>query len=156
MNTGSTVNWNNITIPANATITINSLFYIVGTLAITSGTTTFAGTTGWTCGTLTCSTASTIIVLQASVTYTTTVNVTMLGTAAGLIVMRSSAPTVTRAVWTLQNPATQSMTYVSGQGIDSNAGMTIYTFGGNITTALVPLNWYNGASQGTKAFTFVS
>jgi hypothetical protein len=48
------------------------------------------------------------------------------------------------------------MTYVSGQGIDSNAGMTIYSFGGDIATSLVPLNWGLGASQGTKAFTFVS
>ena len=147
----------NLNIPAGITLTLggSTTTPITGTLAL-SGSATFAGTVGWTCGTLTCSLASSIIILQASVTYTTTTSVTMLGTAAGLIVMRSSAPTVTRAIWTLQNPATQSMTYVSGQGIDSNAGMTIYTFGGNITTALVPLNWYNGASQGTKAFTFVS
>lgn len=147
----------NLNIPAATTLTLggSTTTPITGTLAL-SGSATFAGTIGWTCGTLTCSLASSIIILQASVTYTTTTSVTMLGTAAGLIVMRSSAPTTTYAVWTLQNPATQSMTYVSGQGIDSNAGMTIYTFGGNITTALVPLNWYNGASQGTKAFTFVS
>lgn len=151
------LSWNNITISASATITINSLFYIVGTLAITSGTTTFSGTAGWNCGTLTCSTASTIIVLQSGVTYTTTVNVIMLGTAlAGRITMRSNAPTVSYAIWTLQNPASQSMTYVNGQGIDSRLGMTIYTFGGDILTSLPALNWYNGASQGTKAFTFVS
>ena len=152
------LSWNNITIFASATITINSLFYIVGTLAITSGTTTFTGTAGWTCGTLTCSTASTIIVLQSGVTYTTTTSVTMLGTNAGKITMRSNAPTVSYAIWTLQNPASQSMVYVSATAIDSSLGMTIYSFGGIIgTTAPVPtLNWYNGASQGTKAFTFVS
>ena len=158
VNTTSAVSWNNITIPASATITISSLFYIVGTLAITSGTTTFTGTAGWTCGTLTCSTASTIIVLQSGVTYTTTTSVTMLGTNAGKITMRSNAPTVSYAIWTLQNPASQSMVYVSATAIDSSLGMTIYSFGGIIgTTAPVPtLNWYNGASQGTKAFTFVS
>ena len=150
------VAWNNITVNANVTVTINALFYIVGTLGITSGTTTFAGTAGWTCGTLTCSTASTIIVLQSGVTYTTTTSVTMLGTNAGRITMRSNAPTVSYAIWTLQNPATQSMVYVNAQGIDSNAGMTIYSFQGVILTSLPALNWFNGASQGTKAFTFVS
>jgi hypothetical protein len=150
------LSWNNITISASATITINSLFYIVGTLAITSGTTTFSGTAGWNCGTLTCSTASTIIVLQSGVTYTTTVNAVMLGTNAGRITMRSNAPTVSYAIWTLQNPATQSMVYVNAQGINSNAGMTIYSFQGVILTSLPALNWFNGASQGTKAFTFVN
>jgi hypothetical protein len=48
------------------------------------------------------------------------------------------------------------MVYVNAQGIDSNAGMTIYSFQGVILTSLPALNWYNGASQGTKAFTFVS
>jgi hypothetical protein len=156
VNTTSAVPWNNITIAAGATITISSLFYIVGTLAITSGTTTFTGLAGWNCGTLTCSIASTTIVLQAGITYTTTTNVTMLGTNAGRITMRSNAPTATYAIWTLQNPATQSMVYVNAQGIDSNAGMTIYSFKGVVLTSLPALNWYDGASQGTKAFTFVS
>ena len=152
------LSWNNITISAGATITINSLFYIVGTLAITSGTITFAGTFGWTCGTLTCSTTSSVIVLQSGITYTTTTSVTMLGTNAGKILMRSNAPTTAYAIWTLQNPASQSMTYVSATAIDSSLGMTIYSFGGIISTAApVPtLNWGLGASQGTKAFTFVS
>lgn len=150
------LNWNNITVNNNVTITINALLNITGTLAITSGTTTFAGTFGWNCGTITCSTASTIIVLQSGITYTTTVNAAMLGTNAGRITMRSNAPTVSYAIWTLQNPATQSMVYVNAQGIDSNAGMTIYSFQGVILTSLPALNWFNGASQGTKAFTFVS
>jgi ATP-dependent protease ClpP protease subunit len=81
----------------------------------------------------------------------------MLGTAGtGRITIRSNAPTLTYAIWTLQNPATQSMVYVNGQGVDSNAGMTIYSFGGTITTSLPALNWGIGASQGTKVFTYVS
>jgi hypothetical protein len=70
--------------------------------------------------------------------------------------MRSDAPTATYAIWTLQNPATQSIAYVNAQGIDSNAGMTIYSFKGVVLTSLPALNWYDGASQGTKTFTFVS
>ena len=81
----------------------------------------------------------------------------MLGTAGvGRIIIRSNAPTVSYAIWTLQNPATQSMVYVNGQGVNSNAGMTIYSFGGDVLTSLPALNWYNGASQRTKAFTYVS
>lgn len=150
------VNWYNITTAANTTVTISSLLSITNTLAITSGTTTFTGTAGWTCGAWTCSTAGTIIVLQSGITCTTITNVTMLGTNASRITIRSNAPTVSYAIWTLQNPATQSMVYVNGQGVNSNAGMTIYSFGGDVLTSLPALNWYNGASQGTKAFTYVS
>jgi hypothetical protein len=151
------MSWNNITISNNVVLTINSLLSITGTLSLLA-TATFQGTHGWTCGTLTCSTASSAIVLQSGITYTTTTNVTMLGTNAGKILMRSSAPTTTYAIWTLQNPASQSMTYVSATAIDSSLGMTIYSFGGIISTAApVPtLNWGLGASQGTKTFTFVS
>jgi hypothetical protein len=149
--------------------TINSLSLNIGilqlnsplratTLTITGATMTFTGTAGWTCGTWLYSVTSGTIILQQAITYTTTTSVTMLGTNAGKILMRSSAPTTTYAIWTLQNPASQSMTYVSATAIDSSLGMTIYSFGGIISTAApVPtLNWGLGASQGTKAFTFVS
>lgn len=148
--------------------TINSLVLPAGilqlnsplratTLSIVGIAMRFTGTAGWTCGTWLCSVSAAVITLQAGVTYITTTNVTMLGAAlANRIRIVSSAPTTTYAIWTLQNPASQSMTYVSGQGIDSNAGMTIYSFGGDILTSLPALNWGLGASQGTKAFTFVS
>ena len=149
-------NFFNITIPANGNISISSSLSIVGTLALL-GTTTFTGTAGWTCGTLTCSTPSAIITLQQAITYITTTNVIMLGTNAGKILMRSSdliIPYVS-AIWTLVNtPATQSMVYVSATAIDSSAGMTIWSFGGIID--LSTQNWALGASQGTKAFTYVS
>ena len=148
--------------------TINSLVLPAGILQLNSplrattltlvGTTmTFTGTAGWTCGTWLYSVLGGVIVLQSGITYTTTTNVVMLGAAGvGRITMRSNAPTATYAIWTLQNPATQSMVYVNGQGIDSSAGMTIWSFGGDITTSLPALNWGLGAYQGTKAFTFVS
>jgi hypothetical protein len=158
INNSSASQFFNMTVPSNTTLTLggSTTTPITGTLSLL-GSATFAGTAGWTCGTWLCSVSAAVITLQAGVTYTTTTNVTMLGAAlANRIRMVSSAPTTTYAIWTLQNPASQSMTYVSGQGIDSNAGMTIYSFGGDITTSLVPLNWGLGASQGTKAFTFVS
>lgn len=154
--TTSGITFNNVTIATSVTTIITNLFTIAGTLSLVAGTIVFTGTAGWTCGTLTCSTPNTVIVLQSGITYTTTVNVAMLGTNALRITMRSNAPTATYAIWTLQNPATQSMVYVNGQGIDSRLGMTIWSFGGTINTPLDALNWGLGAYQGTKAFTFVS
>jgi len=149
--------------------TINSLLLTVGilqlnsplratTLTLTGAGITFTGTAGWTCGTWLYSAGGLngFITLQSGITYTTTTNVVMLGTNANRITMRSNAPTVSYAIWTLQNPAAQSMIYVNAQGIDSNAGMTIYSFGGTILTSLPALNWFNGAAQGTKTFTFVN
>jgi hypothetical protein len=153
------ITFNNVTMSTSVTTTITNLFTIAGTLSLgAGGTIVFTGTAGWTCGTLTCSTPNTVIVLQSGITYTTTVNVDMLGTNAQKITMRSNAPTVSYAIWTLQNPATQSMVYVSATAIDSSLGMTIYSFGGIISTAppVPTLNWALGAYQGTKAFTFVS
>lgn len=156
INNSSVSQFFNMTIPNTAVLNINNnTTPILGTLSLL-GSATFAGTHGWTCGTLTCSASNSTIILQSGITYTTTTSVTMLGTNAARIVMRSNAPTATYAIWTLQNPATQSMVYVNAQGIDSNAGMTIYSFQGVILTSLPALNWFNGASQGTKAFTFVS
>lgn len=157
INNSSSSQFFNITVPTNTTVNINSsAIPINGTLAL-SGNATFAGAFGWTCSSLTCSAASSTITLQAGNTYTTTTSVNMLGTNAGRITMRSNTPTVLpRAIWTLSNTATQSMVYVNGQGIDSNAGSTIWSFGGNISTALVPLNWSSGSKPATKTFSFVS
>jgi len=162
LNTGVTVNsaginWYNVTVPTSVSVVLSSLLNITNDLTISGNfVSAFSGTAGWTCANLLCSSAGRTITLQAGITYTTTNNVIMLGTNAQKILMTSSAPTTTYAIWTLQNPASQSMTYVNAQGIDSNAGMTIYSFQGVVLTSLPALNWGLGASQGTKAFTFVS
>jgi hypothetical protein len=147
----SVASWNNITTNASATVTINSLLTVLSNLTL-NGTTVFAGTSGWTCANLLCSAISSVIVLQNSVTYTTTTSVNMLATAASPITMRSNTPTVTRAIWTLNQGATQSIVYVNGQGVDSNAGQTVWTFGGNILTSLIPLNWNVGAKPSSYGF----
>jgi hypothetical protein len=150
--------FNNISTAAGITITITELLNITGTLAL-GGTTTFAGTAGWTCGTLTCSTAGSTITLREAVTYTTTNSVTMLGTDGSRILMRSSDLTIpyVLAIWTLTNtPAAQSMIYVSATAIDSSAGMTIYSFQGTTNGIdASTLNWGAGAQPVTKSFTFV-
>jgi hypothetical protein len=147
INNPSASQFYDLTILGNNTYTFNNLITILRnlTLSATSGNVFFAGTAGWTCANLLCPTPNRTISLVAGVTYTTTTSVNMLGTAAQPITMISSSPAATRAIWTLNQGATQSMVYVNGRAIDSNAGQTIWTFGGVITTALVPLNWNVGA-----------
>lgn len=125
-----------------------------------SGNTTFAGTDGWTCNNLICTATPPItITLQDSVTYTTTTSAQLTsGTNASRITMVSSSATV-RAIWTLQNGATQTLTYVNGTRIDSSLGQTVYTFGGTISTTPVgaeTLNWSLLVAPGTVAYTFVN
>jgi hypothetical protein len=132
---------------------------IIGTLSL-AGNATFAGTSGWTCGTLSLTAASAFtITLQNSVTYTTTTSAILTGgTNAARYTMTSNSGTV-RAIWTLQNGATQSLTYVNGTRIDSSGGQLVYTFGGIISTTPVgaeTLNWALLTAPRTVAYTFVS
>lgn len=132
---------------------------IIGTLSL-SGSTTFAGSDGWTCGTLSLTAAGAFtITLQNSITYTTTTSVILTGgTNAARYTMTSNSGTV-RAIWTLNNGASQSLTYVNGTRIDSSGGQLVYTFGGTISTTPVgseTLNWALLTAPGSVAYTFVS
>jgi hypothetical protein len=125
-----------------------------------SNNTTFAGTVGWTCANLICTvTPPVTITLQDSVTYTTTTSAQLTsGTNASRITMQSSSATV-RAIWTLENTATQTLSYVNGTRIDSSGGQTVYTFGGTISTTPIgaeTLNWSLLVAPGTVAYTFVN
>lgn len=132
---------------------------IIGTLSL-AGSATFAGTDGWTCGTLSLTAAGAFtITLQNSITYTTTTSVILTGgTNAARYTMTSNSGTV-RAIWTLNNGASQSLTYVNGTRIDSSGGQLVYTFGGTISTTPVgaeTLNWALLTAPGSVAYTFVS
>jgi hypothetical protein len=140
----SGVLWGNITTSSGIILTLNQLLSISNNLTF-NGSVTFSGSSGWNCSNLLCPTAGSVITLLTGNTYTTTTNVNMLGSSASPITMISSNPTTARATWTLNQGATQSMVYVNGRAIDSSLGQTVWTFGGNITTALVPLNWNVGA-----------
>jgi len=124
-----------------------------------SGSTTFAGTDGWTCNNLICTLSNVNITLQDSVTYTTTTSAQLTGgTNAARVTMQSSSATV-RAIWTLENTATQTLTYVNGTRIDSSGGQMVYTFGGTISTTppgAETLNWSLLVAPGTVAYTFIN
>lgn len=149
----------NMTIPNTVTLILNGSTSVINNNLTLNGNAVFQGTVGWTCGTLTCSTAGSTITLREAVTYTTTNSVTMLGTNASRILMRSSDLTspYVLAKWTLTNtPAAQSMIYVSATAIDSSAGMTIYSFQGTTNGIdASTLNWGAGSQPATKSFTFV-
>jgi hypothetical protein len=150
----------NLTIPGSSIVTQNVSNTIQNNLTLAAtGNVTFAGTAGWTCANLLCSTAGRIITLQSLVTYTTTTSVNMLGANASRIIMRSSDLTAPYdlAIWTLVNGATQSMVYVSATAIDSSLGQTIWSFQGT-TNGIDPstLNWNPGTKPETQGITFVN
>jgi hypothetical protein len=154
----------NLTIPCGPvnlpTITQNVLNTIQSNLTFGAlGSVVFAGTAGWTCANLICSTAGRTITLQSLITYTTTTSVNMLGSNAQRILMRSSDLTIPYdlAIWTLVNGATQSMVYVSATAIDSDFGQTIWSFQGT-TNGIDPStrNWNPGTKPETQGITFVN
>ena len=138
------------------TTTINSLLTIAGNLTL-NGATIFAGSFGWTCANLICSTAGSFnITLQQAVAYRTTAGVSITGgTALARPTMRSSL-TGTDAIWTLDSGATQSLIYVNGIDIDSSGGQTIWSFGVLITDVNTSINWNPGVPLRTVAYTFVT
>ena len=148
-------NWS----PVVGTYTINTNPLIINSSLLLSGSTTFAGTAGWTCATLLCTTNNSTIILQNSVTYRTTTGVQLVSSLSTQpITMQSVNPSI-RAIWTLDAGATQNIIYVNGTRIDSSLGQTIWTFGGLISTTPVgaeTLNWRTGTRPGTIAYVFMN
>jgi len=144
----SNINWYNIIflLNNNGTNTINLPLIVTNNLTL-NGTTVFTGTAGWTCANLLCSVAGTIT-LQNSVSYRTTTSVNLLGTNLQRITMTSNDATV-RAIWTLDQGATQSIVYVDGTRINSSLGQTIWSFGSTLTNTL---NWNVGSQLPNYGF----
>jgi len=144
----SVASWNNITVVSTATVTINSVLVINGNLTLSNC--TFNGTTGWTCTNLICSTTGSTITLQNSIGYRTTTSVNLLGTNASRITMISNSGSI-RAIWTLDQGASQSVVYVNGTRIDSSLGQTIWSFAGALTNTI---NW--GIGSRPPAYGYIS
>ena len=68
-----------------------------------------------------------------------------------------SSGATTRAIWTLDQGATQSLIYVNGTRIDSsqNGGQTIWSFGVTPANIATTINWNVGTRPGTVAYVFV-
>ncbi len=147
----SGMTWTNITISAAATLTLNSLLTVTGTLT-DSQTSTFAGTAGFTCATFTSIGVGKTITLTTGNTYTITTAITVTGTAASPNIIASSSGSV-QAILILNYGATQDIDYCSATRIDSSAGQPIYTFKGILTTAT---NWRLLTAPPTVGNTFAS
>ena len=151
---------NNLTVSAGHTVTQNVLNTINNNLTL-NGSATFAGTAGWVCANLVSTAAGTFTVtLQQAVTYRTRLQAFITGGTSGAArttIISSGAST--RAIWTLDQGASQSLIYVNGTRIDSSQGQTVWTFGGLISTTPVgaeTLNWNIGSPPGTFAYTFLT
>ena len=131
------INWNNVTI-TTGTATLNSLLTVNGTLSVGSaGNVTFAGTHGFTYNTFSCITAGRTINLTAGITYLGTNSLIVTGTSGSKVLFVSTSGTV-KAIFNLQNGATQSVTNCNATRIDSSGGQTIYTSEGTLTDTI---NW---------------
>jgi len=142
------MSWNNITITATLTLTINSLLTVTGTLTLPAFAITFAGTAGFTVGTLTHTalTATRIFTFEEAVTYTIADAITATHAAAQAVRFTyTSADANIKAIITLGYGATQNISHLDPTRIDSSLGQPIFSFAGVITTCF---NWSNDLGHG--------
>ena len=129
--------YNNITLSntSSLTYTINTTTVNAnGTLTIgTGGTTTFAGTAGFTVATLSCAnTAATTINFKESITYTITSSLSAYLSRTGSIVLFTSSHASTKAILTLRNGASCNC-LANFTRIDASNGRPIRSWNGTIT-----------------------
>jgi len=129
--------WNSITISASSTLTLNSLLSATGTLTVnTSIVSTWAGTAGFTVGTLIFSNAANNTQTFANgVTYTITTSFNASSSRTGSMILFTSDHATNKAIMTLQNGASCNVLGAFTR-IDASAGRTIWTFNGTITDCL--------------------
>ena len=127
----------------STTITLNSLLTATSFDISLSGlptTLVFAGTSGFTVGTILFSASvSRILSLKSGLTYTVTTALTSTtSTAAGHNSIICTTVGGTKAIFTLQQGATQDLSFVDGTDIDSSLGKTIWSYKGTLTRTT---NW---------------
>lgn len=154
--TNTTINdmtfWN-LTIPGSSNLTQNVANTINNNLTLGGiGSVTFAGTAGWTCANLVCTTAGTNISFINGPIFSTTTNANLIGTTGSRITMASSNVSL-RATWTLSSNATQKIIYVNGTRMDSSAAQTIWSYTGTLNDTR---NWLPRGYTTTSGHTFVS
>jgi hypothetical protein len=151
--------YNNITIGGTTpTKTLSgNVWNIAGTLTV-NATATFAGTIGWTAATFSSiPTGSTTITIQNGVTYTVTNSLVMQGNSptTAILFFTSNSATV-RAIFTLDNGASQFVYFVRATRIDSGAGQTIWDVPGTISPLLTDtINWNQGSRPAPIAYSYI-
>jgi hypothetical protein len=130
----SAISWNEIDFTADATVTINSI--LTATTIVMSGfsTLTFAGTSGFTVGTLTNNRVNVgTVTFVNTVTYTITTSFSSFTGRVGAITTYTSDHATNLAILTLNNGATCNC-LSSFTRIDASNGRAIWTFNGTVTT----------------------
>jgi hypothetical protein len=149
----------NLTISGGGTsvVTQNVVNTIQNNLTLgPSGNVAFAGTAGWDCANLICSATNRTITLQQAVTYRTRLQAFITGGTSGVRILMTSNSASVRAIWTLDQGASQSMIYVNGTRIDSSQGQTVWSFGVLPADIATTINWNPGSPPGTFAYTFLN
>lgn len=154
------ITFNNVTSIATSTITINSLLSATSFTVSSSTNPTFAGTTGFTVGTFTCSqVAATTVTFKNGVTYTVTATFNAFMSRVSSILLFTSDDATLTANLILNNGATCNV-LANFTRINSSGGRTIFTFNGTLTTttnitAITDLTFVTGRAmviQGNSNF----
>ena len=148
------INWDNISITTAATLTLNSLLTVLGTLTLPNANLTFAGTAGFTVGTLTNTslTLTRTYTFVATKTYIITNSLTFIGTTAAVnLIFVSSSPGTTYN-FTLQQGASHILAFLNVTDADSDNGQTIWCWSPTLSNTMNwnPLNYI--AVQSASSF----
>lgn len=143
----------NLTITVASTITINSLLTVTGTLTLPDFAVTFAGTAGWTVGTLgfAAVTYSRTYTFKEGITYTILTSFTFVSptSSAASRGTFTSAHATTRAIITLAYGASQTVAHLNATRIDSSLGQAIFSAEGTITNSY---NWAIAHQSGNVSY----
>ncbi len=135
-------------VTTTTSLTLNNTGGLVttGTLTLPNAAVTFAGSAGFTAGTLanTALTASRTWTLTFGRTYTVNTALNVAGTVANRAAIVSSSAG-NKVVFNLTIGATQSAVYVDPTDVDSSGGQTVVSVGGTITTTT---NWVGSVPNG--------
>lgn len=127
--------FNNFSVSTSNTCTINSLLSIAGTYSIGAFSPTFAGTSGWTCGTLNGTAGGLrILTLAPSVTYTVTSALLLNGTSTNHQLITSSTSTNALLNYT---GSSQEVLYTDFTHIDASGGSAINKVYNGVLTSTV-------------------
>jgi hypothetical protein len=141
------VTWNDIWITGGSTYTINSLLTATGTMTLNDSNATFAGSAGWTVGTLISLGlyGSRTLTLTQGNTYTVTAGIGFAGASSTITWTITSSHATNKVVMNLQAGATCAAAFINATRIDSSGGLPIYSLGGTFTSCI---NWFNTFRQG--------
>ena len=132
------------------TLTTNSTGLTIDELILT-GSSTFNGTVGCTFNTLTCNTVGLTHTFKNGNEYKINTVLTLTGTNASRITLKSDSSGLQSKITLLNNGATHDVSFVNATDIDSSLGLSIFDFKGTLTNSS---NWKSLVPPLTMAAAF--